>query len=285
MENHITHLVYNQKENLQNSDKIKECIESNDFILIYDSCTNTDLINQYTELSKGIITPNEVRSTQNGFILGNLYKSKKITYPLNPPTDLNTHSPYFKHKQKTISKETEIAYDFLNGDFLTSLSKVDYSINTYKYSFLYLYSFLNSILENNQDIIDQINRNITFENKKILIISSPKLLEYKFIYPNSIHNQINIESCFALSIRHEIFRRQVLNLDIPESLNYGYILESTLKNIKRINKIDYCREKDYFLRKDLTNLSFETMQEISHLLSSKIKSNEQISTIYDIVSN
>src|SRR6056300_851601 len=267
MKNHITHLVYNQKENLQKSNKIKEEIDSNDFILIYDSDTNTELINQYTELSKGIITPSAVKSTQSGFILGNIYKSKKITYPLNPPTDLNTHSPYFKHKQKTISKETEIAYDFLNGDFLTSLSKVDYSINTYKYSFLYLYSYLNSILENNQEIVDQINRNITFENKKILIISSPKLLEYKFIYPNAIQNQINIESCFALSIRHEIFRRQILNIDMPESMYYGYILESTLKNIKRINKIDYCREKDYFLRENLTNLSFETMEEISHTLS------------------
>lgn len=283
MQNQITHLTYNKKENLSRYPQLPELIQNHDQILIYDSNCNTQLIQQYQELTKGILTPSQIQSSQSSAFLNILYRSKKIIYPLNPPADLSTHTPYFKHKQSTISKETEISSDFIMGDFLTALSKAEYAIQTYKYSFMYLYSYLHNVLENNEQIIQHINQNLAYQDKKILIISNPNLLEYKFMYPHTIHQQILSDSGFGLSIRHEIFRREILNLDITENLHYGYILESTLKNLKRTNKIDYCREQSYCQRSNFTQITFESMLELSHLLSEEKTAHQQINKINDFL--
>ena len=54
--------------------------------------------------------------------------------------------------------------------------------------------------------------------------------------PNLIDQTLLTENYFNLSIRHEIFRRKVLNLEIPESLIYGYIIECCLKNLAQEKK-------------------------------------------------
>ncbi|MBI95967.1 hypothetical protein CL656_02365 [bacterium] len=276
MLNKVTNLVYNQRKSLINP-QIQEYISSSDVILVYDSKTTQELIRQYRELSKGVISPSNIESTHSSEFLNYFYKLKKTVIPFNPPIDQISHNPYRKLIRTNLEQEQKICSEFIDNQPYQALTTSSFSINMYNQSFTYLYNYLENYLEEIPYIIQDINQNLAYSRKQILIISNPNLLEFKFMKPNLIDKTIFTESYFNLSIRHEIFRRNVLDLEVPESLIYGYIIECSLKNLSQEKKLNYGRNRKYPYRKTITSLTFEEFTELSKQIS-QISNTEQITS-------
>ena len=280
MINHVTNLVYNNKDSLI-SEKTQSEIHKADVVLVYDSRTTQDILKKYQELTKGIISPSSVESTHSSEFLNFFYKIKKIVIPFNPPIDQICHNPYRNLLKTNLEQEQKITSEFLTNQPYQALNTSNFSISMYNQSFTYLFNYLENFLEEIPQLLLQTNQNIAYTAKKILIISNPNLLEFKFMKPNLIDQTLLTENYFNLSIRHEIFRRKVLNLEIPESLIYGYIIECCLKNLAQEKKLTYCRSCQYPHRKTMTSLEFEEFLELSELTSQNNTPDQLTSTISD----
>jgi len=266
MTNQVTNLVYNNKDSLI-SDQTQSEIQKADVVLVYDSKTTQDLLKKYQELTKGIISPSNIESTHSSEFLNYFYKLKKIVIPFNPPLDQISHNPYRNLIKTNLEQEQKLTSEFINNQPYQALNTSEFSISMYNQTFTYLFNYLENYLEDIPSIIQKTNQNLAYLQKNILIISNPNLLEFKFLKPNLIDQTILTENSFNLSIRHEIFRRKVLDLEITESLIYGYILECTLKNLAQEKKLSYCRTCQYPHRQIMTNLKFEQFLELSELSS------------------
>lgn len=273
--NEINNLIYLNKNQPINKLSL---IEESDLVLLYEPQNTNILTNKYRDLSLGAIKPKDIKSSYSKENLNIFYQSKKPIIPFNPPLDLESHTPYRKLFRKTNELESQISNAFINGDFYKGLSLTRASIKTYKESFLYLYSYLHYQIENIEEIIKAYNQNLSYENKNILIISNPKLLEFKFVYPNLISKQYHTDSHFHLSIRHEIFRREILNLEIDERMFSAYLLECAIKKSSNQSHVDYCKSSNYSIRDKLLNLNESELVGLSHS-NPKIDLYEQIENI------
>ncbi|MBT5346896.1 hypothetical protein HOJ01_01965 [bacterium] len=266
MLNKVTNLVYNQKKSLIKPET-QEQISNANVILIYDSTTTQELIRQYKELSKGIISPSSLESNHSPEFLNYFYKSKKTVIPFNPPIDKISHNTYRKLIRTNLEQEQKICSEFIDNQPYQALNTSRFSISMYNQSFTYLYNYLENYLKEIPHIIQSTNQNLAYSSKKTLIISNPNLLEFKFMKPNLIDKTIFSESYFNLSIRHEIFRRNVLELEVPERLIYGYIIECSLKNLSQEKKLSYDRKCKYPYRRTMTSLTFEEFIDLSKEIS------------------
>lgn len=258
--NKISNLIYLDKKNpIENS----ALIEDSDIILLYEPRNSSELTEKYKQLSMGIISPKEIETSYSNANLNLFYDTKKTIIPFNPQIDLATHSPYHRLFHKTNEFEQEITNNFIHGDCYKALNLCKASLETYRQSFLYLYSFLNYQLENIEESIQAYNQSLAYQNKNILIISSPKILEFKFVYPDLISRQYQTESHFHLSIRHEIFRRKILNLEIKENMFNAYLLECAIKKSSNQDHVDYCKSPIYHLREKILSIDETKLQELS----------------------
>ena len=274
----VTNLVYNTKESLV-SDTTQEQINKADVVLVYDSKTTQEILEKYQKLTKGIITPSQINSAQSPEFLSYFYKTPKSVIPFNPAIDQISHNPYRNLIKTTLEQEQQLSFNFINNQAYEALNTSQFAINLYTQSFTYLYNYLENFLEQLPQLISNQNQNLAYSNKNILIISNPNLLEFKFLKPKLVNQTILTENFFNLSIRHEIFRRKILNLDITDNLIYGYILECALKNLAQEKKLAYCRTCAYPHRKIMTNLDFEQFLEISELTSHAHTVDQMTSTI------
>jgi len=259
--NEINNLIYLNKNQPINKLSL---IEESDLILLYEPQNTVNLAKKYQDLAMGIIKPKDIESSYSKQNLNSFYQLKKPIIPFTPPLEIQKHKPYFNLYRKTNELETEIKNSFESGDIYKSLNLTRANVKTYKESFLYLYSHLYNQLENIEEIIQNFNQNLSYENKNILIISSPKLLEFKFIYPNLIGRQYHTESHFHLSIRHEIFRREILNLEIKENMFNAYLLECVIKKSSNQTHVDYCKTSNYIIRNKLLSVDESKLQQLSY---------------------
>ena len=273
-------LIYNNKDDL-NYFPIPENSTNTDLILLHHTYSTSHLTEDINQLTKGILNPRDIACEYPNSFLAQLHNSQIPIAIASPLVDNTAHNPYYKMLSRIDDLEFKISQNFLNGEHYSNYELFSRVFQLYHFTFNYVFryikeqilqrAFLQNIGAWEQSCKDELN---------VLLVGNHNFLSYKLICPP--HSELQIShSTFThpyliLSIRHEIIRRQLLDMPIAEQLYNGYTIERTVRLLETEITIPSKRTAQYINRENLCQLNDTTTLDISTHTSSISSAQEKL---------
>ena len=266
-------LIYNNKDDL-NYFPLPEDSTNKDLILLHHTYSTSHLNKDLNQLTKGILNPRDIECEYPNSFLTQLRNLQTPIVIASPLVDNTIYNPYYKMLSRAEDLEYRISQNFLNGEHYSNFELFQRIFKLYHFTFNYVFqyikeqilkrSFLQSIGAWEQSGKDELN---------VLLVGNHNFLSYRLMCPPESEIKISRHTLthkhLTLSIRHEIMRRQLLNLPISEQYYNGFTIERTIRLLETEITIPSHRSPVYNARKTLCSLTDEQTIQISSEIAQK----------------
>lgn len=273
MKSNLNMLIYNNKEDL-NYFPLPQDSTSKDLILLHHTYSTSHLAKDLNQLAKGILSPRKIDCEYPNSFLAQLRNSQTPIAIASPLVDNNAHNPYYKMLSRIDDLELEISQNFLNGEHYSNYELFSRVFQLYHFTFNYVFryikeqilqrAFLQSIGAWEQSGKDELN---------VLLVGNHNFLSYRLMCPPESEIKVSrphlTNRHLSLSIRHEIIRRQLLDMPVTEQYYNGFTIERTIRLLETEITIPSHRSPIYNTRKTLCSLSDEQTINISSEIAQK----------------